>query len=235
VQRLTRRGVDAYSRQDPVRAWLDEIDASEAVGMGCDRWLVDSLPKRCVFHRLYGDLLVQGPRRRVLDIGGGLTRLTARLAASHDYVLSELLAHDSEQAAEAVERRVSRRFIVRGDWKELDGGDFDLVVANDLFPNVDQRLDGFIASWLPRCRRMRLSLTWYEGERSYRVRRIDADEQMCMVAWDAERLRHILRKWWACLDQPDERALDAPPEDIFQNGRQVCLVELRGMLAPRED
>jgi len=235
VRRLTRRWVDAYARRDAVAGWLDAAGSLGADGMGCDRWMCDSLPKRCIFHHMYGDLFGQGPRRRVLDVGGGLTRLTACLATAHDYHLSELLAHDSAEAAEAVERRVGRRFIVRGDWRDLAPDEVDLVVANDIFPNVDQRLDGFIASFLPRCRMMRLSLTWYEGERSYRVRRVDADEQMCMVAWDADRVRDILQKWWPWVEHPDAGALDGPPEDLFPNGRQVCLVELRGMLAPRED
>lgn len=235
MRRLTIRWVDDYACHDVVRDLLDAAGTEGIQGMGCDRWICESLPKRCMFHHLYGDLFGDGPRRRVLDVGGGLTRLTARLAKMHDYTLSELLAHDSGEAAEAVEGEVGRRFIVRGDWMEFVPSDFDLVIANDLFPNVDQRLDGFIASFLPRCRRMRLSLTWYQGERSYRVRRVDADEQMCMVAWDADRVAHILHKWWAFLVRPDAGALGGPPEDLFPNGRQVCLVELRGMLAPQED
>lgn len=231
MKRLTQNWVDRYSRNDDVLQWLDENKNYISEGMICDDWLCESLPKRCIFNELYGDLITTKSRLRVLDVAGGITRLTSYLAKKHEYVLSEVLAHDSNEAARYVEKIAGHDFIVRGDWSDLPSLKFDIIIANDIFPNVDQRLDSFLTVWLPRCSKMRISLTWYESERFYHVKRIDADEQMCMLSFNSDRLIDCLQKWTSRIVDLDFGVLKGPTHDLYPNGRQVCIIELVGSLS----
>ena len=64
------------------------------------------------------------------------------------------------------------------DWFNFDPKDirYDTVVSNDLFPNVDQRLDEFIEKYIAHAREIRLSLTYYNVRKTYQVKRVDGDE-----------------------------------------------------------
>ena len=67
-----------------------------------------------------------------------------------------------------METEVGRRFISRRDWLSFNAtGQFDVIIANDVFPNVDQRLVLFIEKFLPATQEIRLSLTYYNELRFY--------------------------------------------------------------------
>ena len=116
--------------------------------------------------------LFNGPRLRVLDVGAGFSSLSFLFAERHDYLVCDLAVHDD--APYGVE-------VFQGDWWDLPRGEFDLVVSVDLFPNVDQRLEAFLARFAGTP--MRLVLTTYE-DRWYRVKRTNADELLTLKAWD---------------------------------------------------
>ena len=193
------------------------------------RWLRESAPKRLMYDCLYGDLLGEdGPRRGVVDVGGGFSALTRRLLARHDYTLVELNAHDTTAALCGIERSLGRCFWIRGDWwAEADGGPWDLVIANDLFPNVDQRLGMFLDKFLPRAREVRLSLTYYDEPRFYLARRLQGEEVLCVLAWTGEQTRQVLGRHVHRF-QGGESAIPTAAESVFPNGRQVLIVRLRG-------
>lgn len=220
--------VEAYLGHDVVNDLLDRHSRSGDEALVCQQWLRQAPAKRYIMQALYGDLLDDAQRRRVLDVGGGLTALTRVLATRHQYRLADLLAHDDASAAAAMEQEAGTPFIYADDWATLGEARYDLVIANDLFPNVDQRLEQFLARFLPQTDRMRLSLTYYDAPRAYKVRRVDADEILHVLAWDGAHLSTVLRRHGAQVVQADFDLFARPPVSVFPNGRQVCLLELQG-------
>lgn len=206
-------------------AATEDADAAFA----SQRWLAESAPKRLVFDLLYGDLLEGGACRRVLDVGGGYTALTRILAARHDYSLVDIMAHDDHGTLAAIEERMGKRFWVESDWMSYEpDGALDLVVANDLFPNVDQRLGAFLEKYVPLCRELRLSLTVYNEPRYYQVKRVDADEVLWMLAWDGERTAKALEPYRDRIAGFDETQLLRSRGSLWPNGRQVVAVSIGG-------
>lgn len=232
--RPTTVWLTSYLEQDRIAEWLRSLPPLPGPIPVCERWLSESPPKRAIFDHLYGDLL-ESRDRRVLDIGGGLTRLTAVLAQRHDYHLVDCMAHENDQTIAAMRESMPGK-IHQADWFEVSFDEpFDVVIANDLFPNVDQRLTLFLPKFLSLCGEMRLSLTYYPSPKFYRTRRTDGDEIMWMMAWNHTALRQVLESYARYIDSPDLSMLDLHEKSLFANGRQVVLTTLRGAAARRGD
>lgn len=229
MHRLGRDVLGAYAAQDELAQALARYRRPGDEALTCQRWLDETPAKRYAAHRLYGDLLTR-EGLRVLDVGGGLTTLTRALAERHHLTLVDVLAHDGEAAA-AFQEGAAAFDLVRKDWHEaIAGGPWDVVVAADLFPNVDQRLAMFLEHVLPLTREARLSLTYYNQPRFYLTRRIGADEVLCMLAWDGQQTARALERFLARIDRPDLGVLEATSDSVYANGRQVCLLRVWGDL-----
>jgi len=228
---LTPEDLAAYLATDPVAARLGEPAGGPGTDFVTHRWLQDTPAKRLLFWRLYGDVLRGEAAGRTLhDVGGGVTGLTPALAAGCRYRLVELMAHDDAERLEPLAAAAGGEFWDLRDWAAgpLDE-ELDLVVANDLFPNVDQRLGPFLEHVLPRCREVRLSLTFYPTPRFYKVRRVDGDEVFHVMAWDGPALARALAPWAARLPAGALEALATGyPESLYPNGRQVAALTLPG-------
>lgn len=222
--------LENYEVHDTLNQLLESAAQPDDDRFTSYRWLQESMPKRMIFFHLYGDLLsAETEPRSILDVGGGFTPLTRLLVRTHNYCLLDLMAHDSFESIHQEEISLQQDFWINKDWYEFEPpSKYDLLVANDLFPNVDQRLEIFIDRYLPYCREMRLSLTYYNNPRWYKVHRVDADEVLHMLAWDGARLRRTLELYSDRIDSPDFEALIQDCPSLFQNQRQVCLAKLRG-------
>lgn len=230
---VNKQRINRYLDNDVVEGWLNEHSAASDEELVCHRWLRQTTAKRFIFSELYSDLLTSARHLRVLDVGGGLTGLTREFATRHHYVLADLLAHDDAKTAREMKEQVGSDFIRAQDWATLETETYDLIIANDIFPNVDQRLEIFLQRFLPCTRRMRLSLTYYDVPRSYMARRVDADEILCMLAWNSEHLSSVLKKYSAQIVGANFEVFAHPGESVFPNGRQVCLVDFMGGLEAR--
>jgi hypothetical protein len=221
-----------YLAHDRVGRLLTQATADDQQ-LVVHRWLAETPAKRMLFDMLYRELLNSpADDLRVLDVGGGVSGLTRLLARSR-YTLLDVMAHGGDEWIAALEQEVGQRILFKQDWlthaQESDAT-WDVVVANDLFPNVDQRLRLFIQTMLPRCRQLRLSLTCYTDDRYYACRRLDGDEVFFMLAWDTRQTGSILRQFESALIDADFTQFEAPPPSLFANGRHVCVVTLRGGL-----
>ena len=116
------------------------------------------------------------------------------------------------------------------DWLDLEDTDYDLVIANDLFPNVDQRLEMFLDKFLPRSKKVSLSLTVYEDPRFYLTQRSGLDEYLTFLAWNSDLLLQVLKKYRERVIEPNFGIFDKNEVSLYSNNRQVCLVNLRGFL-----
>lgn len=222
--------LEEYKDRDATLQLLKSNTQTEDANFASQCWLLESLPKRMIYAYMYGDLLRNGvSSHRVLDVGGGYTALTRHLVRLHDYTLLDIMAHDSAADLRRIETSINRRFWESADWNEFNVPDsYDLVIANDIFPNVDQRVSSFIDRFLPHCHELRLSLTYYNIPRWYRVKRTDADEVFHMLAWDGQQVRYVLEKYRDRIVSPDFNCLLENPPSLFANQRQVCMVVLHG-------
>lgn len=229
---VDRGRLDEYLRNDAIADLLDSESLVEDESLVCHGWLRKTPAKRYIFGQLYDDILNSAQSRVVLDVGGGLTGLTRIMARRHQYQLVDLLAHDDNSKADQISDEIGRQFVSAQDWMKFQPDAYDLVIANDLFPNVDQRLEMFLEKFLPATKKIRMSLTFYDKPRYYMTRRVDADEILCVLAWNGENLVNALRRFSHRIISPDFSIFSSIGESVFDNGRQVCLVEFRGDLDP---
>ncbi|GMQ83164.1 MAG: hypothetical protein BMS9Abin05_2651 [Rhodothermia bacterium] len=227
------RLVQRYVEHDSISALMDDLSGPREEALVCQKWLRDSAPKRFIFEKLYGDLLRDSVGLRVLDVGGGLTCFTRLLAERHKYHLIDLMAHADESIMRSLSTESRGPHIHVVDWYDFqpNEGGYDIVVANDLFPNVDQRLALFLDKILPISGEVRLSLTYYPDPRFYVTRRVRGDEYLCMLAWDGETTAHALERFVEYLDEPELELMTRDSISVYPNGRQVCLVKFVGKLA----
>jgi hypothetical protein len=231
MELVSQDSVRRYLAHDVIAALIEKTHDSRLDELTCQKWLRQSAPKRLIFERLYGDLLFTTKGLRVLDVGGGVTSLSRILSERHDYNLVDLMAHaddgEVEQALEA-----TRKMVVHVvDWYDyIPVGSYDVIVANDLLPNVDQRLDLFLQRFLPVAREVRLSLTFYPETRFYKTRRENAEEILYMLAWDGEVTARVLERYVSCIIEPDLGLFARDNVSVFPNGRQVCVVRLTGAI-----
>lgn len=220
--------VELYLQRDIVSEWLSAYSKAADEALVCQRWMRQAPAKRFIFSEMYGDLLIGEYPLRVLDVGGGLTGMTRVLSTRHNYVLADLLAHDDLDSALAMKEQTGVDFIRAQDWATLEAGSYDLIIANDIFPNVDQRLEIFLERFLPCTKRMRLSLTYYDTPRFYMTKRVDADEMFCMLAWNGEHLTSVLKKYAERIIGANFEIFSQPVKSVYPNGRHVCLIDFSG-------
>jgi len=227
---VTKQFIDEYLVDDRITQLMDDYAREGDEDLTCQKWLRDSAPKRAVFKKIYGALLLESEGHRVLDIGGGLTSFTHALAARHDYILIDLMAHDDELMVDQAAAKTNKAFIHAVDWYDFaPKGTYDVVIANDLFPNVDQRLELFLEKFLPVSKEIRLSLTYYPDPRFYMTRRIVGEEFLCMLAWTGELTALVLKKYQQHLQAPDMSVLTSENASVYPNRRQVCILSLKGL------
>lgn len=181
---------------DPLAQYLGrDVDS---VG---ERWLQESPAKRMIAWELYEGLLTSSGKR-ILDVGACHTSLQYELAERHEYTGCDLGEHDERMGS---------------DWRDLRAFEYDVIVANDIFPNVDQGLRGFLNRYIGNGE-LRMSLTVY-ADKWYRARRINATELLTVQAWD----------WWRTASELDDFGIGTldikqPSTSLFPNGRQVALL-----------
>lgn len=229
MERIRPAAVSAYMLADPVDAASATQPGLSGRLLTSQRWLDEAPAKRLIFHRLYSDFLEPDNAGALLDVGGGLSALTPRLAAGRRYILLDPLYHETDAGLAAV-RAVSAPFeITRSDWSEMDlGGAVDVMIANDLFPNVDQRVAPFLDWAIPRAREIRLSLTFYNAPRWYRVKRVDADEHLFILAADGPRTAAMLAPYADRIADWAPGLFEGDDASVFANGRQVVIAKIRG-------
>jgi len=154
-------------------------------------------PKQEIYNILYADL----ENESVLDVGCGTSEAMP--------IVGEYYGID---------------WLFNWDWYEypIEEHSYDVIIANDLFPNVDQRLELFLEKYLPHCKEMRLSLTYFDEPKWYRAKRVDGDEVLTMLQWTRAQIYHVLPRLVV-----KAKVFDG----TFPNGRRVLLAWLKGGLA----
>lgn len=213
---FTEKELEKYMEKgDVINNLLDSTDCC----FTSHKWLTESLPKRAIYYSLYGDLFTTSNKKKILDVGGGFSSLSRILIDKHDYHLLDIMAHDSTVGLENF-------FIKKVDWYEFIPDTYDIVIANDLFPNVDQRLELFFEKYLPTTNEIRMSLTYYNTPKFYITKRIDADEIFCQLSYNGKQLKDILVKFF---DEGFEELLQET-KSLFSNGRHIKILKKKGIV-----
>jgi len=163
---------------------------------------------------LYKDLILESGGKSVLDIGGGYNGITNIIASKNDYTLLDIC-----DSGENIQH-------IQDDWYKLryKKNIYDVIIANDIFPNVDQRLEPFLYYFLPKCKEMRLSLTYYNKWKYYQTKRTDGDEIFYQLSYNGRQTKDILDKFF---DRSFEALLLDQPS-LFLNGRQIYILKEKG-------
>ena len=179
---------------------------------------------------VYGDLF-QTEGLRVLDVGAGLSGLQRGLGERHDYTVVDMLVHDSTQAARCFAKDAPRVTLIDSDWSALNlANRFDVIVSNDLFPNVDQRLIAFLEWSSLMSDRLVISLTYFLRPRAYAAKRLDADEILHVASWSAAQIEACEgTAGWNGLAFPD--GIEPYPQSVFENGRNIAVTDLSRVVA----
>lgn len=197
-----------------------------------NEWLERMPWKRALAAALLGDLLQEGcPRRRVVEIGGGLSALTLLLAERHDYTLVEMASHEAADAYRAVEAATGLSFAQIGEWSVTDvPAAVDVVIANDIFPNVDQRLPEFVERFRTGKAELRLSLTYYE-DIVFEVERVPSGERLFMKPWGVAEIA----RWVASLGDAGATSCNDLDQIVYSNLEGAVFTNRRNVLLARLD
>lgn len=146
------------------------------------RWLRESSGKRRAFELCYEDILKPGFCRIVADVGGGLSHVTETLLKMGNYILVDPLHHVSAAEAGALNCYVESFSLHKIDWFDFGFEESELVIANDIFPNVDFRLGAFLDRvLLSDARELRLVLTVFYEQKFMEVQRVDSGELLIVI------------------------------------------------------
>ena len=184
-----------------------------------DKWVSSNPIRHKINCWIVNQLEIIKPKR-ILEIGGGISYLNQYIHSNYDYVNIDFLAHKSEEEVDFLSK--SNMQVIHSDWRSFDFSGFDLCIAIDIFPNVDQGLSLFLkkASIIPS---MLMSLTLYENDRFYRTIRVDGDEILTVVPWNLRQLQGETKSEILNIDSITKPKYS---ESAFENKRDVFLVSM---------
>jgi len=205
-------------------SYFSNILKSSEYNFLIDKWMLENPYKLALFLRVYEDLFAG--KNKIYDIGGSLSCLSPLLSQNNEYFLIDPLIH--EQGNQKVKDFItlSRINHLKRDWFESYQSLFtqdDIVIANDFFPNIDQRLPLFLQIASKVGFRFRLTLTWFSTPKFYHVKRTDADEHLILSQYDDQQLYHVLQSYLSV--SKIQEVLKRSDARYFTNKRKVCILE----------
>lgn len=222
ISRYSDADLQAYLQNDVVLQQLQNL--AEYKTFATHEWLLSIPAKRLIYQDVYGELL-NTKGKSILDIGGGFSGLTTVLSANHDYTLVDIMAHNHEEMNKLA--KDLHMEWVKEDWFNfVPTKQYDYIIANDLFPNVDQRLVAFIKKFKPFAGTLVATLTCYESDRFYVTKRVDADEVLTVKPWNWGMTRYGLTEALPELASllPEKFSKTETEAPLFANGRDVYKV-----------
>lgn len=196
----------------------------------CSQWLQNSPGKFEAFQRCYRGLVGDGiPVGRVVDIGGGLNHITEHLLESREYVLVDPIHHLSTGEKKLL-TRLGGDWLLKQDWADSNFNNCDMIVANDLFPNVDFRIGKFLRTvHNSNAFGLRMVLTLHHDERALHVKRDETGESLTVIPLP---VREVVRELELFAPNVDFRQLLARPnhQSGWRNGRYMYFLQFQRQL-----
>lgn len=211
--RNTTKSID---QDNPGISWPPESSRLTA-----SDWLRESPGKRKAFKLCYGDMVKPGLTAYVADIGGGFSHITETLLQSGKYTLVDPLYHVSSAEADSLNEYVEQNLLKRIDWYDFDFMGYELVIANDIFPNVDFRLAAFLENVrASSVRELRLVLTVFYIDKFLVVQRVGSAEVLTVIPLSVGEICRALQVFCPTGDFRRIRARPRKNSD-WKNGRYM--------------
>ena len=189
--------------------------------------------KQIVAMNMYGDLLFKEKNLKILEIGGGVSFLTEELRTRHDYKVIDIcynkykgINHPFFGYNLKIEKPLS--IIDRSnDWYYNNNFDqYDIIIANDLFPNVDQRLYQFISKYKLHTKEIRLSLTYNAMDSFWHVK-TNYGEELTIRPWNVSMISEFLQTNWEFMDGKENVwAKYENMNEIFKSDTNVMTIKM---------
>lgn len=226
------RLLKTYMEHDSLLEILVESAQEDDEKFNSHKLLLKYPEKRMLYFYMYGGFPISHRKSSILDVGGGYCSYTRKLLEIADYTLLDPMQHEDYILLKKIVGATGKDFWLDGSWEELDVSDkeYDLVISNNLFPNVDQRLDFFLKKYLPHCRELRMSLAFYNTPKWYKVKKADGFD-LTMLAWNGSQVRDVLLRYQQSFVMVPHWELLDSTESVYEDGRQIAIVKLIGELA----
>jgi hypothetical protein len=189
-----------------------------------DKWMLENTNKISIYFELYKDLM--GLPKNIFDIAGGISEMTPMLSQRNNYFLVDPLTyveHNDDFTKFLLDNRIN---LITEDWLDYLGDNItenDYIVSNDFFPNVDQRLQIFLAIAKQKQFNFRITLTWFSFNKFYKVKRIDCEESMIVSQYSDEILKTVLKDYVPISEI--EEVINSAKDTFFENKRKICILE----------
>lgn len=227
-----RRDLDVYLENDWILEKINRCENPHEQVVRTNQWLKEIEAKRMIYADVYGDFLQkENHSLKILDVGGGYNSLTKIMAQNVDYTLCDFLAHGGKEVIPPNIRWINDEWSHYYEQLIREGEKFDIIIANDIFPDVDQRMEMFIEKSLEIAKEIRLIVTFYNTPKFYLTKRIDDPELMTFLSWDGEITAIKLRKYMnqTMFNDGLYNEMINTKESVFRNGRQIAYAVIGGV------
>lgn len=230
VKNYTSKDLDQYLKNDFILEKLREYPQDNI--FKSQKWLLDIPAKRMIYADVYGDLL-KTKGKKILDIAGGFCGLTRELVKNHNYTLVDVMTYGENSELINVEKEIGK-FWFNSDWSDFNfDDDYDVIIANDIFPNVDQRLEKFIKKAEGKSNETVITLTCYDQSSKFaeifekivlsiynRIKRVNGDMMFFTKCPNTIETNIILEKSLG----KNPPVLDNKDTSLFTNKRSVSKI-----------
>ena len=231
---IKKKDLEAYKNNDIVFKELNELKISNpqyfSEKFTCNKWLLDSIEKRMMFNIIYSDIFKNKEKNlRILDVGGGINIFQKIISQNNNYSVLDIINHEDKKEAENFAKNFNFNLIVN-DWFDhlsKNKDNYDILISNYIFPNVDQRLLEFINLALKITKELRICLTYHQFLKIYKVVRKDCSEELTVKALNGRNVADILRISDLQVDENTLCSIENHTESIFQNKRTIALLKIK--------
>jgi len=198
-----------------------------------NEWLLKLDWKIPVSGLMFDDLINTDKKQKILEIAGSLSWFTLELLSKHDYTLIEKGFHENLSDYKNMQDIVEHKFVILEDWYDFNiTENYDLIIANDLFPNADQRLYEFIDKYIDFAKNIRLTLTYSENT-FFEVKRLESGETLYMRPWGLRNIKDFFNFLYESYNITTDHAeifaeikYQNLKDIVFQNNRNILFLEL---------
>jgi len=229
----SQKNLNEYLKDDWVLKELQKYPKDDV--FISQKWMKEIPAKRMIYADVYGELL-KTKGKKILDVGGGFCGLSRKLFENHDYTLVDIMTAGNGEKLRNIEKEVRRDFWHNTDWDEFEVKEvYDLIIANDIFPNVDQRLGKFLRRFKNKARGTIITITCYDQKNRLvdlverviayaynKIKRVNGDKIIFIKCPGTNETNKILKE---NLDG-SAPSLEKGGESIFKNGRTVYKIEI---------
>ena len=190
-----------------------------------DDWILENSAKRMIYSEIIKQL---NPfkKKSLIDVGGGIHYFTNYFANNFSYTLIDPLYNFDKIKLKNFRKNQSNMNHIKSDWINYNGKKAKLMLANDLFPNIDQRIEQFIKFAKKYCETLFLIATFHNEPKSYLTKRTDANEFLWVSQFSGFLLTNILQRVGLNISYYHKNKIRRLNENLFLNNRQVILLKI---------